>query len=86
MTASSLGLAEIGALIGDPARANILAALLDGRALTATELAYFARVTPQTASGHLGKLAQANLLAVERQGRHRTIGWRLRWSAACWKA
>ncbi|MGD9869069.1 MAG: transcriptional regulator, partial [Hyphomicrobiales bacterium] len=43
--------AEVGALIGDPARANMLAALLDGRALTASELAFHARVTPQTASG-----------------------------------
>ena len=47
-------IAEIAALAGDPARANILCALLDGRAMTATELAYAARVTPQTASAHLG--------------------------------
>ena len=43
-------IAEIAALAGDPARANILTALLDGRAMTATELAYAARVTPQTTS------------------------------------
>ncbi|MGH7035891.1 MAG: winged helix-turn-helix domain-containing protein [Stellaceae bacterium] len=49
-------LAEIAALVGDPARANILSALLDGRALTAGELAYFARVSPQTASGLLANL------------------------------
>src|SRR5215472_11210921 len=71
MTASNLDIAEIGALIGDPARANILAALADGRALTASELSYIARVTPQTTSGHLAKLAEANLLALARQGRHR---------------
>src|SRR5919199_4196786 len=64
-------LAETAALIGDPARANILAALMDGRALTATELAYAARVSPQTTSGHLAKLTEANLLALKRQGRHR---------------
>lgn len=64
-------IAQIAALVGDPARANVLMALMDGRALTATELARFARVTPQTASGHLGKLAEAGLLAVERQGRYR---------------
>jgi DNA-binding transcriptional ArsR family regulator len=63
--------AEVGALIGDPARANMLAALMDGQALTASELAYVARVTPQTASGHLAKLADGQLVAVERQGRHR---------------
>ena len=64
-------IAEVAALIGDPARTNMLAALMDGRALTATELAYVARVSPQTASGHLGKLAVAELLAMEKQGRHR---------------
>lgn len=64
-------IAEAAALIGDPARANMLAALMDGRALTATELALIAGVTPQTASGHLAKMAAADLVAVERQGRHR---------------
>jgi DNA-binding transcriptional ArsR family regulator len=63
-------LAEIAALVGDPARANILTALLDGRALTASELAYFAGVTAQTASGHLKKLTQSRMLALQRQGRH----------------
>jgi DNA-binding transcriptional ArsR family regulator len=64
-------LAEVAALIGDPARANILSALMDGRALTAGELAWHAGVSAQTTSGRLAKLAAANLLAVERQGRHR---------------
>jgi len=54
-----------------PARANILSALFDGRALTASELAYAARVTPQTTSSHLAKLVDAKLLIVERHGRHR---------------
>ena len=54
-----LDIAAVAALVGDPARANMLCALLDGRALTASELAYAAHVTPQTASGHLGKLADA---------------------------
>ena len=43
-------MAEIAALVGDPARANILDALIDGRALTATELAFVARVSPSTAT------------------------------------
>jgi len=64
-------LAETGALIGDPARANMLVALLDGRALTAGELARAAGITPQTASGHLARLTEAGLLALEKQGRHR---------------
>src|SRR5438128_8827362 len=64
-------IAEIAALVGDPARANILCALLDGRALTASELAYAAHVTPQTASGHLGKLSAARLVVPAQQGRHR---------------
>jgi DNA-binding transcriptional ArsR family regulator len=62
--------AETAALAGDPARANMLMALMDGRALTASELAQAAGVTPQTASGHLGRLVAAGLLAVHRQGRH----------------
>jgi DNA-binding transcriptional ArsR family regulator len=62
--------AETAALLGDPARANMLMALMDGRALTASELARAAGVTPQTASGHLGRLVTAGLLAVHRQGRH----------------
>jgi DNA-binding transcriptional ArsR family regulator len=64
-------IAEVAALVGDPARANILCALLDGRALTATELAFAAGVSPQTTSGHLGKLSQARLVVLMKQGRHR---------------
>ena len=64
-------LATIGALVGDPGRANMLAALLDGRALTAAELAAHAGVTPQTASGHLSKLIATGLVMMKRQGRHR---------------
>jgi DNA-binding transcriptional ArsR family regulator len=64
-------IAGTAALLGDPARANMLGALMDGRALTAKELAFAAHVTPQTASGHLAKLADGGLLAAEKQGRHR---------------
>ena len=64
-------LAEVAGLIGDPARANMLSALMDGRALTAGELAWAAGVSAPTASGHLARLAEARLVAVERQGRHR---------------
>jgi DNA-binding transcriptional ArsR family regulator len=63
--------AEVAALVGDPARANMLVALMDGRALTAKELAFAAGVSPQTTSGHLAKLAAAHLLTCVRQGRHR---------------
>ena len=61
----------IAALIGDHARAEVLTALMSGMALTATELAEKAGVTKQTISGHLAKLVEARLLAVEAQGRHR---------------
>jgi len=64
-------IAEAAALIGDPSRATMLSALMDGRALTATELAYSSGITPQTASGHLSRLTEAKLVAVEKQGRHR---------------
>ena len=64
-------IARIGALIGDPARANMLTALMSGKALTATELAAEAGVTAQTASAHLAKLAEAGLTEARKQGRHR---------------
>ncbi|MEW6645170.1 MAG: winged helix-turn-helix domain-containing protein [Pseudomonadota bacterium] len=64
-------IALLGSLIGDPARANMLTALMDGRALTASELAGEAGVTPQTASSHLAKLMAGGLLSPEKQGRHR---------------
>ncbi|WP_413740635.1 ArsR/SmtB family transcription factor [Sphingomonas sp. Sphisp66] len=63
--------AETAALMGDPARANMLFALMDGRALTAGELARFAGATPQTASGHLARLAEAGMIVPTPQGRHR---------------
>lgn len=64
-------LAEVAALIGDAARANILSALMSGHALAAGELARYAGVTAQTTSGHLSKLLEAELVALEKQGRHR---------------
>ncbi|MCG3266651.1 helix-turn-helix transcriptional regulator [Yoonia sp. I 8.24] len=64
-------ISRVATLIGDPARANILTALMTGVALTATELAVEAGVTPQTASGHLAKLVDGGLLQVRKQGRHK---------------
>lgn len=58
-------------LLADPARAVMLTALLDGRALPAGELAYAARITAQTASSHLAKLLAGGLVAREIAGRHR---------------
>lgn len=69
--ASANTIAEVASLIGDAARANMLSALMGGQALTAGELARHAGVTPQTTSGHLAKMTEAQLIAVERQGRHR---------------
>ncbi|MFD1296054.1 ArsR/SmtB family transcription factor [Lysobacter gummosus] len=64
-------LADIAAAIGDPARALMLVALLDGRSRSAGELAAAAGVAPQTASTHLARLGAAALIATEKQGRHR---------------
>lgn len=63
--------AEVAAIAGEPARAGMLHALMDGRALTASELAQVAGVTPQTASEHLAKMAASGFVQVEKQGRHR---------------
>jgi len=64
-------MASIGAMIGSPARAHMLAALFDGRAMTATELYQGASISPATGSEHLAKLVNAGLLVCERHGRHR---------------
>jgi DNA-binding transcriptional ArsR family regulator len=64
-------IAHIAALVGDPARANILTALLGGQALTASELAQEGGVSLQTASSHLAKLREARLIGMRKQGRHR---------------
>jgi DNA-binding transcriptional ArsR family regulator len=62
---------RMAALLGDASRSRMLACLMDGRAKTAKELAYAARITPATASSHLAKLVGGAVLAVEVQGRHR---------------
>jgi DNA-binding transcriptional ArsR family regulator len=64
-------LAALAALLGDPARARMLTSLMHGTALTATELALEAEIAPSTASAHLAKLTDAQVLAIEKQGRHR---------------
>ena len=70
MTASA-NLVEVAALVGDTARATMLAALMGGQALTASELASLANITRPTASGHLGKLTAARLLSVTQKRRNR---------------
>lgn len=62
---------EIAGLIADGTRSKMLAALMSGRALTATELAIEGDVSPSTASSHLAKLVKADVLKIVRQGRHR---------------
>jgi len=64
-------IARVAALVGDPARANMLTALMTGHALTASELAQEAGVTVQTASSHLSKLEAGGLIGQRKQGRHR---------------
>jgi DNA-binding transcriptional ArsR family regulator len=61
----------VGALLGNPSRAAMLDALMTGRALTATELARVAQVSPPTASEHLAKMREGGLVEVVSQGRHR---------------
>lgn len=68
---STSTVAEIGSVLGDPARANMMISLLDGRAWTARELADVAGVSPQTASSHLSRLVSARMMCVNKQGRHR---------------
>src|SRR5918911_1456684 len=69
--AAEPNIADIAALMGEPSRATMLVALIGKEALPASELAYKAHISPQTASSHLSKLVAGKLLAVERHGRHR---------------
>ena len=64
-------IAKIASLISDTSRATILVHLMDGRAHPATELAHVAKIKPQTASFHLNKLYEAQIVEVEKHGRHR---------------
>ncbi|KPD10048.1 ArsR family transcriptional regulator [Aneurinibacillus migulanus] len=64
----------VAALVSEASRAAILTVLLDGRFHPASELAYMAGITPQTASFHLTKMVNANIVTVEKQGRHRYYG------------
>ena len=63
--------AAVAELIGEPARAAILVALVDGLSRSAGELARAAGISAPSASGHLGKLVLGGLLSVESEGRHR---------------
>jgi DNA-binding transcriptional ArsR family regulator len=64
-------IARIASLVGEPARAAMLLELMDGRSLTANELAKAGRVSPQTASRHLAQMVESGLMGVEQRGRHR---------------
>ncbi|MHB1676721.1 MAG: ArsR/SmtB family transcription factor [Sulfuriferula sp.] len=68
---STPNIATVASLFSDPARAAMLWLLIDGRAKPAGELAFAANISAQSASGHLSKLLNAELLQVEVQGRHR---------------
>lgn len=67
-------IALIATLVSEASRAAILTVLLDGRFHPASELAYMAEIKPQTASFHLTKMVDANVVTVEKQGRHRYYG------------
>jgi DNA-binding transcriptional ArsR family regulator len=71
MTAPEPRFARVAAMIGDPTRARMLAALMGGGYLAAGELARSAGVTAQTASSHLASLVDSELVVVRTQGRHR---------------
>jgi DNA-binding transcriptional ArsR family regulator len=65
------GLSRIGALLADPGRAAMLWSLMDGTARPAGELTMIAGLSPSAASGHLARLTEGGLLALEVSGRHR---------------
>ncbi len=67
----AIDITHLAGLLADSSRATMLQALMDRRARTAGELARLAKIAPSTASQHLGRLADGQLLVVEAQGRHR---------------
>jgi DNA-binding transcriptional ArsR family regulator len=69
--AEQAGSAAVDTALGDASRTRLLAAMMDGRARTASELALEGEVAPSTASSHLARLAKAGIVAVAKQGRHR---------------
>jgi DNA-binding transcriptional ArsR family regulator len=69
--ARAMDISRVGAAIGDPSRAAMLTELMDGRAMPASVLAYWAGITPQTASAHLARLVQAGLVVAAADGRQR---------------
>ena len=66
---AAANMVEVAALVGDTARATMLAALMSGQSLTGGELAFLAHVSRSTASEHLTKLVEARLIAVTRKRR-----------------
>jgi DNA-binding transcriptional ArsR family regulator len=66
---AAANMVEVAALVGDTARATMLAALMSGQAMTGTELAFIARISRPTASEHLTRLTDARLVAAMKQGR-----------------
>ena len=83
---AAANLVEIAALVGDTARATMLAALMGGQALASSELAGLAQISRATASEHLGKLTQANCLPSRRNDATAIIGLPHLWWRKCWKA
>src|SRR6185369_6653438 len=64
-------LARIAATVGDPRRIQMLALLMEGRALTAKEMALGAGIEPATATAHLKRLLDDGLVTSAAQGRHK---------------
>lgn len=73
---SNARISAVAAAIAEPARTHMLCRLLDGCARTSTELAIVGGVSPSTASVHLAKLVEQNLVKVVAQGRHRCYSLR----------
>ncbi|MCC8367860.1 ArsR family transcriptional regulator [Xenorhabdus sp. PB61.4] len=61
----------VSALLADRARICMLFLMMDGRAYTATELSTAADIAPSTASAHLSRLVEQNLVSCIKQGRYR---------------
>ncbi|MBS1718547.1 MAG: winged helix-turn-helix transcriptional regulator [Armatimonadetes bacterium] len=74
MKSDGQALADLAGMLADPTRAEIILALMDGRAFPVSQLAAIAHVSVPTASHHLTALVDSGLVVVNQQGRHRYHG------------
>ena len=78
-------MAVVASAMADASRLKILCALMDGRAWTATELSAVADISPSTASAHLSRLVNSDLLSSLPRAAIAITAWPVAMSPVCWR-